>query len=45
VAVQGEDRGGRLVLRFEATASGADAELRGALNQLMAGFALAWELD
>lgn len=36
VTVQGEDRGGRLVLRF----GGADAQ---ALRPLMAGFAIEWE--
>ena len=47
VAVKGEDRGGRLVMRFLA-ADGAELQAHRALEPsigaLMAGFALAWEM-
>ena len=51
VAVRGEDRGGRLVLRFVAGVGegegGGPAALQAlepSLRELMAGFALAWEI-
>jgi len=50
VAVRGEDRSGRLVLRFLAVANGEPGKpalldpLEPALRALMAGFALAWEI-
>lgn len=47
VAVQGTDRNGGIVLRFVPSAGGdrGDGEgLHAALRELMAGFALAWEL-
>lgn len=47
VTVKGEDRGGRIVMRFLA-ADGAEPQalkaLEPSLRALMAGFALAWEL-
>jgi fatty-acyl-CoA synthase len=48
VAVQGEDCSGRLVMRF-VPAAGSDADARermhATLHDLMAGFALTWELQ
>ncbi|HSW21886.1 MAG TPA: AMP-binding protein, partial [Burkholderiaceae bacterium] len=47
VQVQGEDRSGQLVMRFNGAAGGSDAgsDVRAELREVMAGFALAWELD
>jgi fatty-acyl-CoA synthase len=44
VAVQGVDRGGRLLLRFVAAEGVATATVEPELRALMAGFALAWEV-
>jgi len=47
VAVRGEDRSGKIVLRFVPAAVGDAAEheqLAAVLRKMMAGFALAWEL-
>jgi fatty-acyl-CoA synthase len=47
VAVRGEDRGGRLVLRFVPGDDGGPEKLQAlepSLRALMAGFALAWEI-
>jgi fatty-acyl-CoA synthase len=47
VAVQGEDRGGRLVLRFVPGIEGGQESLQAlepSLREVMAGFALAWEI-
>jgi fatty-acyl-CoA synthase len=44
VSVQGEDRGGRIVLRFTLPGDPASADVRPRLHELMSGFALAWEI-